>query len=559
MKKLLDYSEVSSDIRDLLNVMGDLTATASHNRGLRQLNIDADSERLSGHLDEDEIFVPSHIVDTNIRREQAKYVSYITSARRSAIFSSVNDPTFATGGIERDFTDRSRYTGWQIPLFKTIDCMQLNGYAVTEVRFDMSKPGHFGVEAVNYEDLAFAEDTRDIQSCEMLVHRHYFTGTQLRSMVKENEFNKKEIELLTEIDAEGGKDPSVDSLYEVEKVLFRVKGAVHVAWSCVDKCNDWLRKPRTLFMGRRDGSIMLEERDYPYIIYNYMIQEDSTIQNACGRAFLDKNMQEAVSSLLSSFVTAHRRGANFYFSKDNDDPNNTNLQTGVKFQPGALIDSNIKQFQLRPPDTTMIAAIQTLMSQNAQEQSQVNYAAMNRKDSRKTATEIQAASGEAQMLSSTQVALFSISLKETYTWCWNIYSSRVLAGLLQTHVDIDTFRNHNFILKPAGDVDVIERGEKVQKMMSSWSIISTTGLAIPFLKDLVRLMFPDEGESYVQYIDEGVQKDKLLQQLSQVVSSLTQDPQTGELTEESQPHANQLQLLQQQVAEVLGHGGGSKA
>ena len=550
------YEDATTDIQQLLNVINTLEGTAIENRNSRKLDIDVEAERSDGHLDEDEFLVPAHIIDTNIRREQSKYVAYVTGSRRSAIFTSITEPTVATGELERDFTDKTRYSGWQVPLFKIIDGMQLHGYSVAEVQFDEDKSGHFAVEAVNYEDFGFPADTRDIQACEMVVHRHYFTALQLREMADNDDFNEDVVDMLLGSNPEDSDGDStfvdVESLYEVEKVMFKHEGKVFVAWSCCAKCGDWLREPRPLYLGRRDGETLQDEVDYPYVIFPYMIMEDSAIQNATGRAFSDRTVQETITSLMSSFVTAHRRAANFYFAKENEDPNNTNIQTSVRFQPGALIDANIKQFQLTPPDTSMITAIQSLMSQNAQEQSQINYAAMNRKDSRKTATEIQAASGEAQQLSSTQVSLFSIALKDVYEWCWRIYQSRVIAGVLRPAASLDLFLNHEFNIKPAGDVDVIERQEKSQKMMQAWQVVAQTPLAPIFLQNMMRLMFPDEGESYAKLLQIGGEKDQLLQQLMQVVNSLVVDQKTGQLTEEAQPFEQQIKMLQVQVADILG-------
>ena len=552
-KDLTKYEDAATPIQGLLNVIGTLESTASENRNSRKLDIDVDAERSGGHLDEDEFLVPAHIIDTNIRREQSKYVAYVTGSRRSAIFSSITEPTAATGELERDFTDKTRYSGWQVPLFKIIDGMQLHGYSIAEVQFDEDMPGHFAIEAVNYEDFGFPEDTRDIQACEMVVHRHYFTAIQLLDMVENDDFNEDIIDRLVD---DHGQAPEVESLYQVEKVLFKHDNKVHVAWSCNAKCDDWLRDPRPLYLGRRDGELLRDETQYPYVVFPYNIQEDSAVQNATGRAFADRTTQETITSLMSSFVTAHRRAANFYFAKDNEDPNNTNVQTSVRFQNGALIDANIKQFQLRPPDTSMIGAIQSLMSQNAQEQSQINYAAMNRQDSRKTATEIQAASSEAQMLSSTQVSLFSIALKDVYEWCWRIYQSRVVAGVLRPAASLDMYLNHEFNIKPAGDVDVIERQEKSQKMMQAWGVVSQTALAPVFLQNMMRLMFPDEGESYAEMLQTGNEKDQLLQQLMQIINSLIIDPQTGQLNEEAQDFAPQIKMLQAKVTDILGQSNG---
>ena len=170
-----NYTEASTNIYKLASICDEQHITAQDQRQQRRLNIDLDLERRDGYLAPDEIYIPTHIIDTNIRREQAKYVSYIVNSRRTAVFSSSTDPAFNTGPLERDFTERSRYDGWQVPLFRTIDCMQLHGYCVAEVQFDDTKPGHFAVESVNYEDIAFPDDTRDIQACGLLVHRHYFT------------------------------------------------------------------------------------------------------------------------------------------------------------------------------------------------------------------------------------------------------------------------------------------------------------------------------------------------------------------------------------------------
>jgi len=545
-----NYQDAATNINRLAAICDSQHVTAQDQRQQRRLNVDLDLERRDGYLAPDEIYIPTHIIDSNIRREQAKYVSYIVNSRRTAIFSSSTNPAFNTGPLERDFTERCRYDGWQIPLFRTIDCMQLHGYCAAEIQFDDTKPGHFAIEAVNYEDFAFPDDTRDIQACSMLVHRHYFTREQLIDMTKTREFSAAEVESLV------GQDPvneQTESLFKVEKVMFRNNGIVQVGWSCVTKCNEWLRKPRPLFLGRRDASGEVHETDYPYVIFHYMIAEDMTIKNCVGRAYLDKHTQEAVSSLMSSFVTAHRRASNFYFSKDADDPNQSNEQTSVQFVPGALIDANVRQFQLSPPNAGMLSAIQTLVTQNSQEQSQMNYAAMNRQDSRKTATEIQTASAEAQLLSATQVSLFSISIKKIYEHCWEIYRSRVIDGLLEPTIPLHYFIDHEYNIKPAGDTDVVERQEKAQKMLQVWPVIQQhSALAMIYMEDMLTMLFPDEAPKYLDQMKQDTTKTQLLQQLSSIVQSLVVDPQTGQLTEEAQPYAQQIQQIQQQVQQLAG-------
>jgi len=428
--------------------------------------------------------------------------------------------------------------------------MQLHGYGVAEVSFDVTKPGHFAVNDVNFEDLGLPEDARDIQACEMLVHRHYFTDLQLKRMAETDDFNKEQVNNLD------FKELAENySLMEVQKVLFKKNNVVYVGWACIDRCNDWVRKPRPLFLGKREQGEELFETQYPYVLFPYNINEDTTISLMKGRAELDEYAQESATSLLSSFVTAHRRASGLYFAKDNNDPNNTNVQTSVFFTPNALIDSNIRQFQLNPPDSSIMGAIQTILGQNMQETSQVNFAAMNRKDSRKTATEVQAATSEAQALSASQVALFSIALKKVYTQCWNIYRSRTIEGLIQASIPPNFFTDHEYSIRPAGDADVIERQEKINKMMQAWPVVQQTGAASLFLKRFVSMLFPEDGQAYVQAIQDDNTKTQLLMQLQTIVQSLITDPETGQLSEEAQPYQQQLQQIMQQVQQVLNPNG----
>tara|TARA_R100000664_G_scaffold22850_1_gene32363 strand:+ start:5515 stop:7200 length:1686 start_codon:yes stop_codon:yes gene_type:complete len=546
----IKYDDAAKEIHRLNSHLQTQATKADEHRLLRHPTIDIDAEQRSGHLAPDELYIPLHLVDMNIRREQARYVSYISSSRRVAIFKSLNDVTFDSTVLEEDFTDKARYTGWQTSIFRIIDSMQLHGYGVAEVSFDVTKPGHFAVNDVNFEDLGLPEDARDIQACEMIVHRHYFTDLQLKRMAETDDFNKEQVNNLD------FKELAENySLMEVQKVLFKKNNVVYVGWACIDRCNDWVRKPRPLFLGKRQQGEELFETQYPYVLFPYNINEDTTISLMKGRAELDEYAQESATSLLSSFVTAHRRASGLYFAKDNNDPNNTNVQTSVFFTPNALIDSNIKQFQLSPPDSSIMGAIQTILGQNMQETSQVNFAAMNRKDSRKTATEVQAATSEAQALSASQVALFSIALKKVYTQCWNIYRSRTIEGLIQASIPPNFFTDHEYSIRPAGDADVIERQEKINKMMQAWPVVQQTGAASLFLKRFVSMLFPEDGQAYVQAIQDDNTKTQLLMQLQTIVQSLITDPETGQLSEEAQPYQQQLQQIMQQVQQVLNPNG----
>lgn len=444
-------------------------------------------------------------------------------------------------------------------MFADIDGMQQDGYGIMEVVYDESQPGHCAHEFVQFGDFAYVADTRNIQEAEMVQRSYYFSKTKLKALADDPKykFNKVQVDKILESkpasqQADSSLDSKDKSLFRVDKVMFRVKGVVHVAWTCQTICDDWVKNPVPLFIGRREPdkslAAMLKaavtgipptkeayETEYPYILFPYLISENDTISQLKGRVYLDQDCQEAASSLMSSFCTGHRRAAGLYFSNDSDDPNqDLVLQKNVYFKQGALINKKIKQFQVTAPDAGVMQAIQAVVSSNQNETSQVNFAAMNRQDSRKTATEVTAATQTAQALSTVQVVLFSNSLRQMYTLMYSIIRSRVLAGLIQVTPVVRPYYNKLYYLKPAGDVDVIERQQLITLMAQAWPIMSQTAAAPLFLMDLISRTFPEQAAKYNIAIQQQVQsaqsngemeKQQMMQQAGNGIMTLARHPE----------------------------------
>jgi hypothetical protein len=522
----LDYDNWQTKIADLISAADELHHKAEVHRRLRYSGVDTEDLKRVNKLAPDELYIPQHIIDMNVRREQSSYVQYITQSPRAVILSSRIDPTVTGDLLERDVTNRLRYDNWQIPLYANIDSFQQNGYSIVELVYDANKPGNLKHETIPLGDLGFVNDTKDIQDCEIVSRKYYFTKTKLKGVAKTYGFDLEQVKDILNAAVQNVKTEQVSvtdkrdrSLVTILKVMFRHKGVVQVAWCQSDKGTDWLRKPQSLFIGRcklqSDGvSPILDaegkpekeyETEYPYVLFPYLISENNTISELKGRCFLDQDVQEAVTSLMSSFCTAHRRGAGLYFSKDVDDPNTTDeiLQKNVYFRTGALINSKIKQFQLTAPPAEMLSAVQALVTANMQETSQVNFAAQNRKDSRKTATEIQASTQSQQALSTVQVVLFSTALRQMYQKMFDIIRTRVLSGMIQVSDILKQLYAGRWIVKPSGDVDVIERQQLIQQMQNSWPVMQNTPANIAFLSDLLTKLFPESAQKYIQIFQQS--------------------------------------------------------
>jgi hypothetical protein len=556
------YKDVADKLVKIVGNIGDMMVVNNVSRALRYTTVDVETERASGKIAADELLIFQHIVDTNIRREQSSYVQYYTQSPRAVILENPDKPESDNTILENDITNRLRFPEWQISMFATTDGMQQNGYGCMEVVYDINQPGNLRHEAVGFGDFGFYADTRNIQDTEFLGRAYYFSKTKLLEMCVASDKNPDPflLEYVTKVvetapkDSAGGSPTtttSVDrSLYRIFKFMFRVNGIVHVGWALPEVCDEWLRPPRPLFLGRRSDPMPVQqpmvvppmpvpglpqppqgpqttevyETQYPYIIFPYLISENNIIQQLKGRVYLDQDTQQAATSLMSSFCTGHRRAAKLLFGVDGDDPNaalntsvNSPLQTvNINFKDGAIIKQKVKQFKIDAPDSSMVNAINLIVSANQNETSQVNFAVQNRQDSRKTATEVNAAQQEASKLSTVQVVLFSNSLRNLYSLMFGIIQSRVRAGLIEiSNPEVLAMYNNKYIVKPAGDVDVIERQNIVQTQIQAWPIVAQTPIAGEFFLDMMSGMFPQNAAKYIQIFKNFQQQQAMQQQQAQ--------------------------------------------
>jgi hypothetical protein len=271
------------------------------------------------------------------------------------------------------------------------------------------------------------------------------------------------------------------------------------------------------------------ETQYPYILFQYLISENDTISHLKGRVYLDQDVQEGVSSLLSSTVTQARRAAGMYGSKDVDDPNDDVLmQKNVFFKPNCLINKKISFTHLDAPEAGIFSAIQMLQLGNQAETSQVNFAENNnQRDSRKTATAIKESRTQRQELTSTQVVLLSLSLTELYQKMVSVIKSRVLSGLIKVRPELLALYQRRLIIKPSGDTDVIEKQQLIQTMAQAWPIVQQTAAAPLFMIDLLEMMFPARASKYIQAIQQAQQQQQSaqaqqMQQMKQFAMQLGQ-------------------------------------
>jgi hypothetical protein len=271
-------------------------------------------------------------------------------------------------------------------------------------------------------------------------------------------------------------------------------------------------------------------------------------------------LQEAATTLLSALIVSTQRAANYMIVPDKGaDVGVAPKQLNLKIKNGAIWNQKVSFINTPWPESSMFQALDVIWSRNAEASKDIAWAVNNRQDSRKTAAEVQAAQSQSSQLNSTQVLYFSIALREIYRRSWRIIQSQALQGNIQFLLteqgenDIETI-GKIYRLRTAGDVDYVARQERIAAMRIDWPVIQTTGAAVPFLGEYLKLQYPDIADNLITAIQQqnaaqGAQAAQLVMALSAALqAAVTQD---GQLKPEFTADQQKLQELAQQAQQFL--------
>lgn len=564
-----DFKFAEPKLKKIIESWKVVSSETERLRALRYIRVDEDSLKAEKIFDEDEMYVAARLIDSNIRSEQPQYIAYLTQSRRAAIFKPPGGAQLdGVDKLEQNFTDVARYMAWEKSFIRVIDGSQHHGWDTVEVVMDVSKPGHFSIEHIGHENLLFNSEAEDIYNQEILLRKIDYTGIQLRQNVQQFGWNLDSVKkLLSDNSEKREADDSGTRKFTVYKCFYKdlaKGGAIYVGWFS-PKCDDWLKAPESLFLGVRDieGGTVIEngvadypptpEVEFPFYMLPYAESEDAKITSIFGRAFLDEPAQEAASGMMSAIVNRALRAQNVYASPEPSPvqaDSSLPKETDIKLKSGIFLDKPVRFTFMDFAPVSAIQAFQAITTQNRSETAKPDFAVENRKDSRKTAEEIKAVTSEAARLSSVQVTLLSIFIRQVYGRCWRIYKSRVLQKKITVVEELYPLFDIDYEIKSSGDVDVIQRAEKAQRQMQAWPVISKIpALVMPFLKNILRALFPDDAAEYIAAL-ESIDPVQLITMLSEEVKQLAILPD-GNINPIAQQRAPQLIQLEQATQQYL--------
>jgi hypothetical protein len=559
-EQLVDFSRAKVFLKRIVNDWDSEVKQTDIRRSIRDIDVDNESLRKAGKLDEDESLIPDRVIDTNIQREIPPFINYLKNSRRLAIFTCISNPDITDSQrLELEFTRGMTYPNWETPFYKEIDGAATHGWDAMEVVYDTSKPLNVGVEQIGHDKLFFPKSCLDIQDAARIIRAYDVTIEQLKKFVESFSFSREQVGKIIATRSRKNDEPETVRIY---KKLCKCDGSVWVGWFSLDHgCDDWLKAPIPLVLGIKEKQITQVQvpttvmgplgpeqvmtsqpqeswvdvpvKQYPIFILPYRETEKPRVVDHYGRVFLDKYKQEAMTSILSSFVTGLYRATQVYASRSQDDGTGSSLgeENNVSLVGNRILNKPITFFHSDYPDPMVLKALQYFDVANAAETNQVSFATNNRQDSRKTATEIESSQQQQALLNSVQLTLFSTHIRSIYSLAWMIVQSQAMQSVIKfllikiqvpqinpmtkdpvigldgQPVMQDQWVNDEEIIKQvydvraAGDVDVIQRSEKIQQMKQDWPVISETVLKDAFLAELIRLQYPDSGNKWATILE----------------------------------------------------------
>ena len=579
-----EFSKARIFLQRLVNDWNEEITATVERRLTRNIDVDVEALREGGQLDEDETLIPDRVIDTNIQREQPPYINYLKNSRRLAIFNCLSDPDIKAERLELEFTRGMTYPSWETPHFKCLDGAQTHGWDAVEVVFDENLPLHVGLEQIGHDKLFFPITNPDIQAAARVVRAYDVTSVQLKKFVLRNKFDAEQIAIILNAKEDTKNKSETTRIY---KEYSKYKGQVHVSWFSLEHgVSKWLKAPMPLYLGIKnpDGSEAIV-KDYPIYLLFYRETEQPKITDHKGRVFLDEYKQEAMTALLSSFINGTYRATQIYASVSQDDGTGSSLKepSDIKVNGNRVLNKPVNFFHSDYPDPSVLKTLTFMDNSNAQETGQVNFAATNRQDSRKTAKEITSSEQQQALLNSVQLTLFSTYIRGIYNLVWLIVQSQaaqnkirflqvkvqqtVMNPITQTPLmnaqgqpqtqeiwvnDYNTI-NQIYDVRAAGDVDVIQRAEKLQQMERDWPIVSQTVLKDEFLSEMIRLKYPDTGDRWAKLLaSQGTmlsQSQGLVQGFSGIITAiLKENPQIQQtMTPQDMQTIQQLLASAQQL------------
>lgn len=496
------------------------------NRDAFELDVSVDEARARGIVDGNETYIGRRVIAANISRELPSFIQYLAGSYRHITAKCISHelPSHALAAIELEFTKAFRLGSWLEYHMQAVQSMELHGRGVFFVMPDSNPESPLGTAAayVAPEDFVFPLKARDLQKASMIGIRYSISDLQYDEWKVKYQWDPAVAEEVRESITESQR---VNEMYVIYLMLQKRAGIVEAFWFSNEK-QKILRKPYPYHTGMYDGTGAPVPVDrYPLYPVYYQITEDPYLIERKGRAHADMHDQEALTMGWTASVNGQIRASETYISlADNGLTENPEIaQTDFVVQPGRVLKKKVEFHHAPWPDSSMLATMQALRTENASQAGQVDYAAMERKGSRKTATELDLAQEQTDKSRSIPLTMFSLGYGDMLRFMWSVLVANMRSGFNTTFLadqpDVrEMVIQATITVAPAGDIDYIERNDKLKLLMQLYPTYAQTGAGPVFLQKILELAFPNDYAQLAPLLQDntralGAQLTNVLQHL----------------------------------------------
>lgn len=527
---LFDFDRTKGRLNRLIQGHGAEVQAIEIRRRARAKDESRDELLSNKTITADQHYIPRRIIDQNVTRDVPAYVAYVEQAPNVMTFVPLFDNTLVVKPLEEFFTRAVRYPGWNVSWICGADCTLLHGGSVLELCQDTpEEPTLAGLklEYVPREDFIIDKEAAgSIQRQELIGRRYQYYAWQLEEGRDSEKFNKDVVNRLLE----GATEADRTRLYSAYRWFERRKGVIYTFWT-VDGGSSWLQEPTALNLGKIDMSsgepIAAPINFFPFFWSQLTYTEDTRLLYVKGRGSKDLADQDALTQLWTAVVNGTTLAASMSGSFEND-PINPSSQENQSFKPNSIYSKAVRFHQAQYPDPMILQVASALSVTNSASAGQIDYAANNRVDSRKTAAEIKSATAQKSNLSATQLVPFATCVREAYTRFWEIFQSRILAKVIPVPENIFALADNIFMLTPAGDIEVLKRDEMLSNLQAIYSLVAATPIGNKVLIRIMEIMFPKEAATWAPLL-ETPDQTALAAQLLSVLEGFPTDGLTPEM------------------------------
>jgi hypothetical protein len=567
-QQLLEFREATAVFQNYLAANGAVEQAQEASRRLRGCKVDVERMKSSGEVNPGQTYIGVRLISQNIKNALPPLLSYLKNSPRMATFSPGDNQY-----LDSEFTRVLQWPGWEVPYIQTLDSAEQNGLGYMKVSHDESKLGHVSFDNVAFCDVVYDRRLKNIQDSPALLVKHTITRVSFYHWDTFENFDKASPAYAAIV--QQLETPQTTQDIAIYEAFLKIEGFVYRGWY-YNSGTDWLKKPEPFSNGvmintpqlpatseDSDPTMIAEpvmvpgpsnRTEYPIIVKRFEITSEPKHELAEGRAQNDYHKQEAASLMMSAMINGALQASNTMWSPEGGNiDGGAPAQTNMKIKNGQVWKTPMRAFNAPYPDPMLSRAIEQIVTQNAAETNQVAFAVNNRKDTRKTAKELDVAQEQQQQLTSADALVFSIFLRELFTQAWPIVKSAAMFGkidFLSQDGQKDITLNKNYEIKPAGDIDFIEKQKRLTDIQQDLPMFQGTPLGSEMTKEYIRLRYPEKYEAWSKLLAQQDQAKQLIQGLGAALQETVTAPD-GQLKPEFAAEAQNLQTLQQNVQQFL--------